>query len=149
MTIEELVINLIIAINNQNLEDTKKYVKLINESELQKQNLDSMLDVHNIDLYDLNNKCFEYVLDNLIDLQQQTQVDEVKLYRYRNVLLNNNNAEQIENFILSQLETPTFNVKTQILMQVLIQLAINLKNKEKTQQMLFKIKEQLSREEEM
>ena len=144
--ITELILDLIIAINENNLENTKKYVNLINQSKIG-DDLTYVLDIHRINLYALDNECFDYVLQNLKNLNRP---EDVLLERKKTLLLKNSNPIEIENFILNELNSRTFlNVNDDLFFKALIQLTVNLKDEQKIAKIFNIIRQRINREGEI
>lgn len=137
MSFEELVINLINAINNYNLEETKQYVELINELPGEEcSNLTELLDIYRETNYALDNECFDYILLHLHYLRLQ---DNVRWRRDINKLLDKHNNADIEQFISNQLNQKTYIIENKQFIQGLIQLAVNLQDREKTSKVFEKL----------
>lgn len=140
------IIELINAINNENLNDTKKYVDLLNSYPEEvgiTTILTDTLNVHGYP-YPLSNVSFDYILDNLKYLNN---ADLVKLQRKKLRLIKNNNPQEITDFILEQLKFPTYRVFDKELMQNLLQLIPYVKDKAKISEILSMIKETFLKEE--
>lgn len=143
--VTELILDLIIAINENNLEDVKKYVDLLNQNNYE--DLTYVLDIHRINLYALDNESYDYVLKNLKHLNR---AEDVLLERKKTFLIQNNNVEEIENFILNELNSRTFlNVNDDLYFKALIQLAVNLKDQQKIVNIFNNIKNQIHKKGEI
>lgn len=141
MLFEELVMNLIDSINNYDLDNTKKYVDLINElPQSECAHLTEMLDIHKFSNYALDNYCFDYVLLRLHYLIEQ---DNIRWKRDTNKLLTEKNVEKIEQFIYNQLKEKTYNINNKNFIHTLIQLTVNLQNREKTAKIFTIIRDQI------
>lgn len=137
MPFEELIIKLINAINSYNLEETKQYVELINElPEDECINLTELLDIYRDTNYALDNECFDYILLHLHYLRSQ---DNVRWRRDINKLLTKHDIKDIEQFISNQLEQKTYTIDNKFFVQGLIQLAVNLQDREKTSKVFDKL----------
>lgn len=111
MTFEELMINLFQAIKINNLDETKKYVNLINNLkgyDEKKQDLPIFLEIPRLTTDALNNQCYDYILLNL-DMGNQ---DDVRWKRDINILIMNGDKTLIESFIINQLNKKTYNIIT-------------------------------------
>ena len=147
MQIEELVMNLFLAVKDNDLDMTKKLVDSLNEQydsidpEL---NIWLLLDVHNPELYDAENKAIEYVLLNLKGLiNPEVARWNRKKYQLSNF---NNNVISIENFINEQLDNKTYDIDDSLFIQGLIELTVKINDNKKTRKIFNRIKK-LKRED--
>lgn len=141
MRIEELIMNLILAIQDDNLEDTKTFVDFFNsiydtiDPEL---NIWLLLDIHNPETYNIDNQSIEYILQNLKGLINP-EVARWNRQKYK-LLHFNDDLQSIEDFVNSQLENKTYNIDDSLFIQGLIQLTVKLNDNAKTKMIFDKIK---------
>lgn len=130
MTFEEMVMNLILAINDENLEETKKYTNLINSLEFYSTgDLTNMLNInHRFQNYKnyLDNECIEYVLLHL----KINKSEEIRLFRKKLKLIRDSDPFVIRDFINSELNHKSYGVPEQMFVQVLIELTVQLSSPE-------------------
>lgn len=113
------LIDLINAVNEDNLELTKKIVDYFNEVTNIKQvpNINQHFTLEDI-RKNINNESFNYVVNNIKGMNDYTKW-ELKVAK----LKNNNSEEEIENFILDYLNNENLNNQK---LSSLIQLATNI-----------------------
>lgn len=133
---EILIIKLIKAINNEDLETTIDCVNSLNQLEYSNQTITQILrfnyDYLNYTNY-FNNVCIDYVLENLNGINE---AQEALFHKHKNKLAFNRDTVAIENFINNQLQEKTYNISDKLLVQGLIELAVQLNDRVKTGQML-------------
>lgn len=112
------LIELIKAVEEDNLELTKELVKYFNEATNIKNvpNINEHFNLNNIKKY-INNESFMYVINNTVGINKRTKW-EFKITQ----LKNNNNKDEIENFILDCLNNNQIELNNQYLAS-LIQLS--------------------------
>lgn len=118
--------NLIIAINEEDLETTKNCCDMLNNlSFYSTGDLTNLLNINyrtqNYVNY-VTNACIDYVLDNL----KINYVDEIKLFRNKTHLIETADPNQIKIFINEQLQNKTYDVNEQFFIQSLIELTVQL-----------------------
>lgn len=132
MEYEKIIMNLILALNNDNLEQTKQYVNLLKTYNYDINHLTGILNIHNTE-YDLDNQSFDYVLEHLT----LNRADDIRWKRNKEKLLLENNKENIKKFIYSQLNYKTYEIDQHLFIQDLIGLTVRLTNEEISE--IFKI----------
>ena len=125
MELEKIIMNLILAINNEDLTTTMECVALLdNFNPYPVTMISNMLSLHPADMnYSnyLSNKCIDYVLDNLLINSK----DEIKLMRKKESLLLEKDIDKIELFLTQELHNNTFKaVHPRTYIQTLIELAV-------------------------
>jgi hypothetical protein len=133
MKIEDLIMSLIVAIQDDDLENTKRYVEEFNNSYDSlnlETNIGILLDIHSPETYGANNKSIEYVL---LHMKGLNDAEVARWNRKRYSLLNSKeNIPEIEAFIQDQLQNKTYNINNNLFVQGLIQLAVRLNDRLKT-----------------
>lgn len=149
MQTEELIMNLILAIQSNDLENTKIYVEEFNsiyDSLNLETNIGILLDIHSPEIYGTDNEAIEYVLLNLKGL---TRPEVARWNRQKYKLLHSNESIfELENFINAQLENKTYDIDDSIFVQGLIQLAVRLNDRAKTVEIFKKLKPIIAAAEE-
>ena len=118
--------NLIIAINEEDLEVTKHCCDMLNSlSFYSTGDLTNLLNINyrtqNYTNY-ITNPCIDYVLNNI----KINYVDEIKLWRQKAYLIEFADPNQIKTFVTEQLQNKTYDVEEQFFIQVLIELTVQL-----------------------
>ena len=118
--------NLIIAINEENLEVTKNCCDMLNN--LPFYSTGDLTNLLNINYRTQNyvnyvtNPCIDYVLDNL----KINYIDEIKLFRKKTYLIEIADPYQIKSFVTEQLQNQSYDVDEQFFVQSLIELTVQL-----------------------
>ena len=133
MKIEDLIMSLVVAIQDDDLENTKRYVEEFNNSYDSlnlETNIGILLDIHSPEIYGANNKSIEYVLLHMKGLND-SEVARWNRKKY-SLLSSKENIPEIEAFIQDQLQNKTYNINNNLFVQGLIQLAVLLNDRLKT-----------------
>lgn len=142
MNNEIKIIDLIIAIQDNNLDKAKELVKYLNNNFIivdNEINLEELLGLFNKN-FDINNETIDYVLDNLNYLNN---IDFLKWNRKISKLIFNKNFDEIKQFVFSQLESLTYNISPTTLYQSLIKISASLANNEESKYLLNYIRNYL------
>lgn len=141
MEFEKQMMRLITAINNEDLATTIECVDIINQLEYSNQVLTSMLrfnfNYQNYTNY-FTNICIDYVLEHLNGINM---VGQIAFIRDKNKLAIQANPKIIKNFILEQLNNKTYDITDKELIQGLIELAVQLNDRNETAEIFAKILE--------
>lgn len=135
MTLEELIMQLIISINNENLNSVKNIITEINNKNLSNADLNIIKQALNLTHAEsqytnsINNKCIDYILENL----NIPFYKEILFQRKQNQIRHEKKSDIIENYIqelLEQKEYPYAKNEKQVI-QFLIEATTLLKDRDK------------------
>lgn len=146
MEFEKQLMRLITAINDEDLATTIECVDTINKLEYSNQVLTSILrfnfNYQNYTNY-FTNACIDYVLEHLNGINM---VDQITFIRDKNKLSIQANPKIIKNFILEQLDNKTYDITDKELVQGLIELAVQLNDRNETAEIFAKILEKFDKD---
>jgi hypothetical protein len=149
MSMEEIVINLILAVNANDLVSTVEYVNLFNENYdilPLETNIEILLDIHTPENYGLDNQAIDYVLRHLKGLSRP---ELARWTRDKYKLLLQNNKGAIKNFINEQLRFQTYGVEENLFIQGLIQLVVKTNDRDYVNEVLNLLKDRIRNIEEV
>lgn len=129
MTENEILLtiaDLLIAMQNENLEETERIVNFLNENFIpndQVKNFNELIPVYKLYSDNENNKAYIYVINNLNGL---TDIEQLKWSLQINELITKNNQQEIKEFLLSTISSLNFLNEYQV--NSLIRLSIKINN---------------------
>ena len=146
MEFERQMMRLINAINDEDLATTMECVDIINQLEYSDQILTSILrfnfNYQNYTNY-FTNVCIDYVLKHLKGINM---VGQISFIRDKNKLSIEADPKVIKDFILNQLENKTYDITDKELVQGLIELAVQMNDRQQTADIFTKILERFDGE---
>lgn len=135
MTLEQISMQLVLAVKTENLEKTKELVQSINELDPKVDEIYYILSIFSIDYQSrvsfvkaLYNPCIDYIISNLMNLPI---AERILFFRERERMFNTTDPEQIEAYIQEYLNKEQYPVENKIIIQSLIKLVASLQDNTK------------------
>lgn len=139
---ETIFIELFYALEAMDLEKTKNCIDILNNMSYDR-NITKFLELNKIINGNLNNNCYDYLLLNLKNIDNR---EFIRWNRDINILLYSGrySINDIENFIIKQLDKKSYNINTDEFINGLLKLAKNMdKDPEKALRIISIIKERV------
>lgn len=121
---ETIFIELFYALEAMDLEKTKNCIDILNNMSYDR-NITKFLELNKIINGNLNNNCYDYLLLNLKNIDNR---EFIRWNRDINILLYSGrySINDIENFIIKQLDKKSYNINTDEFINGLLKLAKNM-----------------------
>lgn len=147
MDFETIIQNLFYAIQTHNLEETQKYVDILNSIPSER-DMFKFLELYAIVDGAFNNLCYDYILLHLNTIDKETR-EITRWEREINKMIYSGkyNDNDIKNFILKQISHLDYQISTQQFIRGLYKLARNINAPEQSLlmfQQITKLKEELN-----
>lgn len=132
MNFETIINELFYAIQREDLDTTKKYVNLLNSIPSER-DMAKFLEINKLINGAFTNLCYDYVLLNLNSIDKQER-ELIRWKRHINMLLHSGNYDDddIESFILTQINNLSYQISHQNFIEGLYKLARNINDVEKS-----------------
>lgn len=136
MAFEQLTMQLILAVHNNDLQQTKELIDTINQLHLKIEDVYYLINTLSINQNDktsytnfLNNQCIDYIISNLSNLSLAKQI---LFYRKKAQILQNGSLSDIENYIEMYLNNKEeYEVEKSVILQTLIEAITKLQDNSK------------------
>lgn len=135
MAFEQLTMQLILAVHNNDLQQTKELIDTINQLHLKIEDVYYLINTLSINQNDktsyinlLDNQCVDYIISNLSNLPLSEQI---LFYRKKAQILQSDSILNIENYIEMYLNKEKYEVEKSVILQTLIEAITKLQDNSK------------------